>query len=151
MSKATKNTAKAKASKTVAKGATKVAKVEISKAQANFNKSVEAIKTNRSTGNATLDALGAKVLHRIFDGKLTFTEDWDEGSFNGKLGEAEITVGKVAHGKNNRTVLNVAGVQIQGEFAARAYKMAHASLNKKGRKTIEVDEDQVNDVMSLLD
>ena len=121
----------------------------MSKAQINFAKSVSSIVANRSTGSAILDQLGSKVLYGINEGKLTFKET-DEG-FVGKMGKATISVGKIVKGKTNRTILDVAGTEIQGEFAARAYKMAFSSLNKKGRKAVEVDEDQVNDVLALLD
>jgi hypothetical protein len=121
----------------------------MSKAQENFAKSVASIAAKRSTGSTVLDQLGSKVLYGIKEGKLAFTET--ESGYEGKMGKASITVGLVPKGKVNRTVLNVAGTEIQGEFAARAYKMAHASLNKKGRKAVEVDEAQVADVMSLLD
>lgn len=121
----------------------------MSKAKAIFAKSVESIKANRSTGSAKLDAVGEKVLYGIFDGKLKF-EATDDG-YEGVMGKAAVSVSKVAKGKVKRTVLEVAGMEIQGEFAARAYKMAHASLNKKGRKTIEVDEAQAESVLDLLD
>jgi hypothetical protein len=136
----------------MSKAKTKTATTEVEKtpAQINFEKSVERIKENRSTGNAQLDELGSKILYGIHEGKLKFAEA--ENGYEGKLGKADISVKKVPHGeKSTRIVLGVAGMEIQGEFAARAYKMAHASLNKKGRKSIQVDEEQVNDVMSLLD
>ncbi len=152
MAKAT--TKSAKASTKEAKVESKEVEVEVkemkSKAQVNFEKSVESIKQNRSTGNPTLDALGSKVLYGIFNKELTFKES-EEDLYEGTLGKASISITKVPHGtKNTRIILNVAGIEIQGEFAARAFKMAHASLNKKGRKSIQVDEAQVNDVMALL-
>ena len=121
----------------------------MSKAKAIFAKSVESIKANRSTGNELLDTLGTKVLYGIHEGKLTFTES--EGSYKGQLGKAMVSVRKEAKGKVNRIILDVAGTEITGEFAARAFKMAHASLNKKGRSTIEVDEEKVASVLDLLD
>jgi hypothetical protein len=125
-------------------------KTSENKSAAIFAKSVSAIMAKRSTGNAKLDALGSKILYAIHDKRLTFVED--EGSFEGSLGQAEISVYKVAHGKKStRTVLNVAGIEIQGEFAARAYKMADSQVNKTGRKSIVVDEAKVDEVCSLLD
>jgi hypothetical protein len=138
-----------------AKAEAKVAKVEVkeakSKAQINFEQSVERIKTNRSTGNSTLDELGSKVLYGIFENRLNLVEQKD-GSFIGQLGNANICVKKVDHGeKSTRIILSVESIDIHGEFAARAYKMAYAKAHRKGRASIQVDESKVNDVMSLLD
>lgn len=123
--------------------------------QKNFVKSLLNIREKRSTGSELLDNLGDKVLTKIFEGKVKFNEcdDWnsDGSGFEGTIGKAEITVFKQPKGKVTRTVLNVAGTEILGEYAARAYKMAYASVNKKGRKTIEVNVAEVNDVMALLD
>ena len=121
----------------------------MSKAKQIFAKSVAAIKAKRSTGNAKLDAVGEKVLYGIHEGRLKFAEK--EGTYTGQLGKAQVSVRKEAKGKTNRIILNVAGTEITGEFAARAYKMAFSSLNKKGRKATEVDEKQVASVLSLLD
>tara|TARA_R110001592_G_scaffold153282_8_gene381604 strand:- start:389 stop:805 length:417 start_codon:yes stop_codon:yes gene_type:complete len=120
-----------------------------SKAQINFERSVENIKEKRSSGNVKLDNLGSKILYGIHEGRLTFKET--DNGFAGELNTVAVSLTKVPHGtKSTRIVLGVAGMEIGGEFAARAYKMAHASLNKKGRKAINVDESKVEDVMSLL-
>ncbi len=149
-------TAKAKVKS--AKASTKEAKVEApikeakSKARVIFEKSVEGIKEKRSTGNEMLDNLGSKVLYAIYEGRLNLVESV-EGSDNfiGQLGNANISINKVPHGtKNTRIILDVAGIEIQGEFAARAFKMAHAKQYNSGRKSIQVDESQVQDVMALL-
>ena len=121
----------------------------MSKAQLKFAESVQRIINTRSTGSEALDQLGSKVLYGINEGKVTFQETMN--GFEGQMGKALVSISKVAKGKVKRTILDVAGFEIQGEFAARAYKMANSSLNKKGRKVVEVDEDQVNDVLALLD
>lgn len=143
MSKAKKTTT-AKAEEVTTEVAAK------SKAQVNFEASLVRIKQNRSTGNAQLDEFGCKILTGIHDGRVKFAEI--ENGYAGKLNKVDVQVTKVPHGeKSTRIVLEAAGVSVQGEFAARAYKMAHASLNKKGRKSIQVDEEKLQDVMSLLD
>lgn len=121
----------------------------MSKAQIKFAESVQRIIANRSTGSDALDELGSKVLYGINEGKVKFVETMN--GFEGQMGKAVVSISKVTKGKVKRTILDVSGFEIQGEFAARAYKMANSSLNKKGRKTIQVDEEQVNDVMALLD
>ena len=117
MTKAIK-TAKASKSVSSSKGE---AKVSISKADQIFAKSVQAIKAKRSTGSESLDKVGEKVLYAIHDGNLTFQET--KTGYVGTLGKAQVQVDKISKGKVNRTILNVAGLEIQGEFAARAYKM----------------------------
>lgn len=151
MTKALKTSKATKASKKSLKAEV----VTMTASQKNFVKSLMNIREKRSTGSELLDKLGDKVLTGIFEGKVKFNEsnDWNSSGsgFEGTLGKAEITVFKQPKGKVTRTVLNVAGTEIFGEYAARAYKMAHASVNKKGRKTIEVNEAEVNNVMGLLD
>lgn len=125
-------------------------KTSENKSAAIFAKSIASIIAKRSTGNTKLDALGSKVLFAIKEGRLAFVQNDD--SFDGTLGKGEISVYKVAHGeKNTRTILNVAGIEITGEFAARAYKMANSQLNKPGRKSLVIDEAKVDEVCSLLD
>jgi hypothetical protein len=157
MAKATSKSAKAtsKVSKATPKEAvveTKQVEVEAkSKAQINFEASLVRIKEKRSSGNSQIDELGCKILTLMYNKKLTFKET-SEDLYEGTIGKANVTISKVAHGtKSTRIILNVAGQEIQGEFAARAFKMAHASLNKKGRASIQVDESKLNDVISLLD
>jgi DNA-directed RNA polymerase beta' subunit len=124
-----------------------------SKAQAIFAKSVSSIMANRSTGNAKLDQVGSKILYGINEGRLQFAGSKEDG-YTGTLGQAEVTISKVAHGeKSTRTVLEVAGMSIQGEFAARAFKMAEAQIKKASgtSRGVVVDEDQVDEVSALLD
>ena len=117
---------------------------------ATFNASLERLKNKEGgTGHEALDKVGDKVLNGIFYGEVKFKET--EEGFVGKLGKAKIKVAKYQNGKSNKTELDVQGVKITGPYSARAYKMAFASLNNKGRKSIEVDEAKVEDVMSLLD
>ena len=123
------------------------------KAQAIFTKSVASIIEKRSTGNAKLDQVGSKVLHGINNGRLQFSGSKDDG-FTGKLGQADVSVTVVPHGqKNTRALLQVAGMSIQGEFAARALKMATSQIKKATgtSRGVVVDEAQVDAVSALLD
>ena len=121
-----------------------------SKARLSFEKSLENIKEKRSTGNAKLDSVGDKVLTALYEGRLNLEGDEANG-YHGKLGEAPISITRIPHGtKSTRLILGVAGLQIQGEYAARAHKMTYAKHNKKGRASINVDEAQVDDVCALL-
>ena len=145
MTKANVKSAKANVNAT-----SKVEAKEMKKSEVIFRNSVAAIVAKRSTGSSKLDAIGTKVLYGIHEGKLQFAQGEDYDGFEGTLGKAQVCVYKQSKGKVNETVLEVAGMQIRGEFAARAYKMAFSSLNKKGRKSIEVDEVQAESVLDLL-
>ena len=137
-----------KANVKTAKATKKSNKVEVkmSKADIKFKASVEKI----MTGNKVVDQIATKVLYAIRNGEVKMKEV--EGGFEGQLGEAMISSYKQTKGeKGVETVLDVGGFsQFNGPISARAYKLAFQSLNKKGRATKEVDEDQANSVLELL-
>ena len=72
--------------------------------------------------------------------------------FVGQMGQAKVRVYKYVNGKVNKQVIDIQDgqVELEGEFAARLYKLAWSANFKQGRQAKVVNEEQVQSVMGLL-
>lgn len=117
----------------------------VQSAQDRFAQSIAKVK---STGDAKADQIATAVVTRIFNRELKMTGTPETG-FTGKIKKSTVKLTKIKMGKSNRMILSVGGVEIGGQFAAKAFTYA-TTQNKPQAATKSYDQDALDSVLELL-
>lgn len=100
-------------------------------------------------GNLLMDAIARKVLIAIAEKTMKMEADGE--GFTGDYNPAvQVTVGSITKGKSRRFVMQIAGVELGGQFAAKAFRLAQAQNRVTVRKAVEFDAEKVAALASLL-
>jgi hypothetical protein len=102
-----------------------------------------------STGDAAMDTVARRVLTAVADKSVTMAKT--KAGFAGKMGTADITVGKVAKGKSSRYELSIGNVELGGPFAAKAYFYAAGQHKVAGVTARTFDAKEVASLAAMLD
>jgi hypothetical protein len=103
-----------------------------------------------TTKDAAVDKIARTVLTRILDREVEMAPVEDAEAFAGQIKDVNVTVQKVQKGKSNRFVLEIGDLEITGNFASRAYRMA-ASQHRVAAPAKSFDGAKVAAVASLLE
>jgi hypothetical protein len=100
-------------------------------------------------GNLLMDAIARKVLIAIAEKTMKMEADGE--GFTGDYNPAvQVTVGSITKGKSRRFIMQIAGVELSGQFAAKAFRLAQAQNRVTVRKTVEFDAEKVAQLAALL-